>query len=245
MTNPLKGFFYIFTGLTLIFRADVRRYAFWPFIINVVVVVLLVWYAVEQFDVWLSWLLSFLPGWLDWLRYILSPLLALSILLLLFFSFSMIASLVSAPFNGPLSLAVERSLGASKATEEDTDTLVRSSIKAVASELSKISYFLIRAIPIWIMLIIPGVNVIASFVWLIFSAWVLCIEFADYPMANHGLEFKAQRQRLQQARFQSLGFGFGVNVFAMIPVLNFLLVPAAIAGASKMWVDNLSNSKKQ
>jgi len=243
MTNPFKGFFYIFSGLALIFRPDVRRYALWPIVINIVVVVSLVSFAFTQFDGWMEWMLSFLPGWLEWLRYILWPLLALSVLLVVFFSFSMIASLVAAPFNGPLSLAVERSLGVTHSTEGDSQTLVRSAMEAIGSELNKIAYFLIRAIPLWILLLVPFVNVVASVAWVIFSAWVLCIEFSDYPMANHGLAFKAQRKKLEQARFQSLGFGFGVNLLAMIPVLNFLLVPAAVAGASKMWVESQAGNK--
>ena len=50
----------------------------------------------------INWLLSPLPGWLDWLRYILWPLFAVAAVLVTFFTFSLVANLVASPFNGLL-----------------------------------------------------------------------------------------------------------------------------------------------
>jgi len=92
------------------------------------------------------------------------------------------------------------------------------------------------SVPFLLLFLIPGINLIAPFTWLAFSAWMLAVEYADYPMGNHGLRSDEQKQRLGNKRLLSLGFGGAVTVATMIPVVNFLVMPAAVAGATAMWV---------
>ena len=70
------------------------------------------------------------------------------------------------------------------------------------------------------------------------------MEYADYPMGNHELDFKSQLAYLKRRRMLSLGFGATVTMALLVPLLNFLVMPAAVAGASKMWVEELSASRK-
>ena len=65
---------------------------------------------------------------------------------------------------------------------------------------------------------------------------------ADYPMANNNLDFKAQHARLKASRLTSLGFGGGTTLLMMVPVLNFLAMPAAVAGATVYWHEHLQKS---
>ena len=37
----------------------------------------------------------------------------------------------------------------------------------------------------------------------------------------------------------SLGFGAAVTAAMMVPVLNFLVMPAAVAGATLLWLDHM------
>jgi len=63
----------------------------------------------------------------------------------------------------------------------------------------------------------------------------LSLEYMDYPMGNHGLDFKAQLKALRRVRLNALSFGGGLTLLMMIPVLNFAAMPAAVAGATAMW----------
>ena len=92
---------------------------------------------------------------------------------------------------------------------------------------------------------IPGINLAAPFLWFMFSAWMLSLEYLDYPMGNHGLLFSDQRPIINQRRFMSLGFGGAVNVAVMIPVANFIIMPAAVAGATALWVEQLRQIENQ
>ena len=65
------------------------------------------------------------------------------------------------------------------------------------------------------------------------------LEYIDYPMGNHGKFFKDAKRVLQQRRTVALGFGFVVAVFSIIPVINLVIMPIAVAGATALYVEHL------
>ena len=238
MSSLVKGFYCFISGIGLMFRPGIFRYAMWPLIINIIIFTLVGIVAYYQFEGLLEWMLSYLPGWLEWLRYLLWPIFALALAFIFFFTFSLLANLVASPFNAPLAHAVEQRLGKVSDTTGSSTPFVRSVLKSVASELRKMLYILLRAIPLLLLFVIPVVNIAAPFLWIMFSAWMLTMEYADYPMGNHELDFKSQLKWLKKRRFLSLGFGATVTLALLVPVLNFLVMPAAVAGATKMWVED-------
>jgi CysZ protein len=68
---------------------------------------------------------------------------------------------------------------------------------------------------------------------------MLTIEYADYPMGNNGLKFREIRARLRRRRLLGLGFGAATAGLTMVPVLNFIAMPSAVAGATALWVREL------
>lgn len=97
-------------------------------------------------------------------------------------------------------------------------------------------YFALRAVPLLILLLVPAINVVASLLWVLFSAWMMAVQYIDYPMANHGLFFKEQRARLRKRPLLAWSFGGLVMLCTMIPLVNFFVMPAAVAGATLVWV---------
>lgn len=233
--NPATGFNHLLQGLGMLTRPGLRRYLLVPLAINIVVFLIIGWIGYSQFD---SLLNAFLPedGWLSFLRWLLWPLFALSVLLVTFYTFTAVANLIAAPFNSLLSARVEEILTGSRPVESP-QSISATIVPAIRSELRKLAYFLIRALPLLLLFVIPVVNVAAPFLWLLFSAWFLTIEYADYPMGNHGLDFRSQHERLKKARLSALGFGGGVTLMMMVPVLNFAAMPAAVVGATRLWCE--------
>ncbi|CAH9018176.1 sulfate transporter CysZ [Candidatus Nitrosacidococcus sp. I8] len=231
----------ILQGLHLIHRPGLRRYVYIPFTINLVFFGLFVWLGVTYFSDLMN---SFLPqeSWITWLHWLLWPLFAIAIGLFFFFSFSMSTNLIGAPFNSLLAKAVEQQLTHTPVDELATpwQGLAKEGFQAIKSEINKIGYFLSRAIPFLILFLIPGINIIAPFLWFGFNGWMLALEYLDYPMGNHGIFFTEQRDRLRQ--FRGLGLGFGVSVVLMnsIPLINFLAMPTAVASATLLWVRYLN-----
>ena len=109
--------------------------------------------------------------------------------------------------------------------------------------MGKIVYFLTRAVPLLILFLVPGLNILVSVGWVLFGFWFLAIEYADYPMGNHGVRPREQRRQLRSRRLKSLLFGAGVTVMMLIPILQFAAMPAAVAGATRLWVDDLSGNR--
>jgi CysZ protein len=96
-----------------------------------------------------------------------------------------------------------------------------------------------------VLFLIPVLYPVAPFLWLAFGAWMLALEYADYPMGNHGLRFPEQRRRLREQRLTSLGFGATALLLTMIPVVNFVAMPAAVAGATALWVQRFKRPDTQ
>ena len=56
-------------------------------------------------------------------------------------------------------------------------------------------------------------------------------------MDNNQISFAQMRKLLGQKRLSALSFGTVTMLFTMVPVLNFLAMPAAVAGATLFWVE--------
>ncbi|MCU7919393.1 MAG: sulfate transporter CysZ [Candidatus Thiodiazotropha sp. (ex Epidulcina cf. delphinae)] len=238
--NPLAGAGYLMRGLGLITRPGLRPFVLIPLVVNILVFSLLIWLGIAQFEQLMDRFLPDEESWLAWLRWLLWPLFAIALLLVIFYTFTVIANLIAAPFNGLLAEKVERYLGGELSKQPTgVKQLVKDVLPSLLSELRKIGYFLLRAIPLLILFLIPVLNIAAPFLWMAFSAWFLALEYGDYPMANHNLAFQEQHRRLKQARLASLGFGGGLTLMMMVPILNFVAMPAAVAGATLLWHERL------
>ena len=236
--NPVLGAMYFLRGLALITKPEIRRFVVIPLLVNVTLFAGLIVFGAGQLETMLA---AMLPDWLDWLTWLLVPLFVLAALAILFFAFNMVGNLIAAPFNGLLAEAVEKHLrGREVAETTDWSMLLRDLSRTLSSELRKLAYIAVRALPVLALFLIPLVNTAAPVLWLLLSSWLLVLSYADYPMANHGLSFPEQRARLSEHRYLALGFGGAVMIALAIPVLNFIVIPCAVAGATAMWVEHLS-----
>lgn len=243
MQDFLKGFNAMLEGLRLIRQPGLRRFVAVPLLVNTALFTALIFAAVSGFEWLLDYLLGALPEWLHWLQYLLWPLFAVSVLLILAYSFTLLANLIAAPFNGVLAEAVEKHLtGQPLEQTGDWHALLADIPPSLASEVQKLGYFALRAMPLLLLFLIPGINLMAPLLWTLFSAWMLALEYADYPLDNHGLKFRDQRPRLRGRPLLTLGFGLTVLGLMLIPVVNFLAMPAAVAGATVLWVRELSQA---
>jgi len=238
--NPLDGAGYLMRGLGLIAKPGIRPFVLIPLAINILIFSLLIWLGLDQFETLMDRFLPAQDSWLAWLRWLLWPLFAIAIVLVIFYTFTVFANLIAAPFNGLLAEKVERHLGGELPQQPGgIKQMMRDVLPSLLSELRKMGYFLLRAIPLLILFLIPGLNLAAPFLWMAFSAWFMAVEYGDFPMANHGLKFKQQHQRLKQSRLTALAFGGSLTLMMMIPVLNFFAMPAAVAGATVFWHERL------
>lgn len=237
MNDFVTGFKYVFSGFKLILQPGVRVYVLIPFLINTLLFATAIVYGSAMLSDFID---SWSSGWWEWLQWILWPLFVIIALTVVFFCFSILANLIAAPFNGFLAEAVENKLtNVPLSINSGMAAIPGEIIKALKSESRKLLYFAIRAIPLLLLFIVPLAQIAAPFLWLLFGSWMLALEYIDYPMGNHGIVFPEQRKIMISNKRQTFGLGLGIMLLTFLPVINFIAMPVAVAGATKMWVDKL------
>jgi len=222
--NPVLAVGYLFKGMKLLASAELRKYILIPVLINVVLygiaLTLGYYYVTDLID-------HFIPGWLQWLSWILWPLFFISFFIAGFFTFTVLANLLAAPFYGKLSAKTLAII-----TGQTSASAEQPLPKVMFAELKRAGYLASRALPLLVLSIIPGINVIAPFLWALFGAWGMALEYMAYPLENAGVLFTEQKQLVKSVRLGALSFG-GVAVMGLIiPVVNIIIAPAAVIGAT-------------
>jgi len=231
MISYLKGAVDCLAGFRLILGSEIRRFVIMPLLINIALFSAAIYFFTKQIDIWVEQLL---PHWLSFLEFLLWPLFAVTIFLIVFYSFTLLANLIAAPFNSLLAARVEAKLSGRAVEEINTDAFWKIVIRSIGAELIKLLYFIKWLIPLLILTIVPGVNIVAPIAWFVFAAWTYSLEYTDYTLANHGQLFYEVREYNRQNRMRALGFGSVVFVLTSVPFLNFLAMPVAVCGATRL-----------
>ncbi|MDH5730006.1 MAG: sulfate transporter CysZ [Gammaproteobacteria bacterium] len=243
--NPFTGAAYFFRGLKMLGHPALRKFVVIPLVLNIGFFALLTYFAYGAVNEFVTYMMDSLPSWLQWLEIILMVLFVGVILIFVYFTFSIFANLFAAPFNSVLAEATEELLIGGSITETSVSDSFTQIIPAIKDEIGKLTYTLTRSIPFLVLFFIPGVNFIASIAWFFMSAWILALEYNDYPMGNNNKLFVEQRNIASQRRWLNLGFGSAISVLTMIPFVNFLVIPSAVVGATIMYVENFQDENLQ
>lgn len=238
MNDLVRGFSYFWQGAALLRTPRLRRYVALPLIINILLFALALSMTGWWFDQTVEQWIAALPSWLHWLEWVLWIVFGALAVVVLFFTFTLVANLLSSPFNGSLAGAVQR-YSDNLADPPGDDTSI---VAGLRMELSKLVYMASRALVLLLVLLIPGLNVFAPVVWFVYGSWLLALQYVDYPLVNNRSDFRQARPLLRQHRLLLLGFGMGALVATLVPILNFIAMPAGVAGATLLWVGRLRGS---
>jgi CysZ protein len=222
-------------ALSLLNKPGVRVYVIVPLMINFLLFGALIWYGYSQFNLLVEWLMSFVPAFLEFIEWLIWIFFGVLAAITVFFSFTPIANIVAAPFNALMSEKIEIEL-TGKAVSSNI-SFARMAIDAIGSQLRKLVYIMFWALGLFLVTLIPVVNLVAPVLWIVFGSWLLSLEYFDYPMGNHDLVFAEQKKRLGERRGIALGFGGAVMIMTSIPIINFFAMPVAVAGATLLWVE--------
>jgi CysZ protein len=233
-TDFLRGLNYVWSGLRRLNSPGLRPFVLLPVALNLIIFASGIGLAIHLFDGTLEWLSGFLPSWLQWLEWIIWPLFVISLLLLGFYTFALLATLIGLPFYGLLS---EKTTLVLQLGQTANISLGDSVLYAFKNEPKKLSYTLSRSLICLPLFLIPGVNLFAPAIWFLVVAWTLALEYLAFPAENQGIAFTETRRLAAQHRWLILGFGVGINIGLFIPIANFVILPAAVVGATQLWRD--------
>jgi len=254
--ESFHGAQYLNKGFHLVWKPGIKQYVFIPLVINFALLGIATIYAFNLISEWYislpqwlaehtsseHWYISWPAEALDWLvnslDWLLWPLIVAAVFISVFFIFAFVANWIAAPFNGLLSEAVEKHLSGENYQEIDFNwaTFIKDIPRLIAREWKKLAYYLPRALVCLILLFTP-ISPLVPLIWFLFNGWMSAIQYIDYPEDNHRRSFRHTLENLKQSRSGPFGFGLMVMLFTMIPVVNILVMPVAVAGATNLWYD--------
>lgn len=245
VTTPLmnfaKGFWYPFNSFSFV-RKHPRLYPFiiLPFMINVMSFCLVIYFA---FDFYREQVMARLPQGEAWywliLNYFLVLLAIMVIMVLVFFTFAAVGSLLASPFNDLLSEKTELLLGGLPA--EGPFALLpflRTSAVTLLTEAKKIGLFLLGMALLLLLQLLPVFGTvlypILSVAWTVFF---LVMEYTGYVFSRRGLGLSAQRRIVYRNSALMMGFGLGLFCLLAIPFVQFFCIPLGVVGAVRLLAD--------
>lgn len=233
-SQVLSGFHYFLHGWQLLRQRQFLPFVLFPILINVVLMIGLVWVFFANVSDWLNLLL---PSWLEWLSAVLVPLIFILLLMGFYFAFTTLANFIAAPFNALLAEKVELHLTGEKLDEMSLGQILKDVPRMLKREWQKMMYSIPRLLAIFLLGFVPLLGqTIVPVIAFIFSAWLVAIQYCDYPFDNHKITFSRMRNALAQNKVMNYSFGTFVTLFTMIPFVNLVVMPVAVCGATAMWV---------
>ncbi len=231
-----KGFEYFLSGFSLISQKGLKRFVLIPLLINLVLFGSSLFFIIGWIEQGVNYLNGYLPDFLSWLEFIIWPIALLLVLFIYSMVFTVITNFIAAPFNGLLSEKVELYLTGQRVNDDGLADLLKDVPRMLGRELAKLMYYLPKALLFLILLLF--IPVFGQVMWFLFSAWMFAVQYIDYPFDNHKIPFAEARQHLKQKQGLSYGFGSAVLIFSMVPIVNLIVMPVAVCGATRLFVEN-------
>lgn len=239
--DPLYGAGCLVRGGKLLSHPRLRRFIIVPLLVNILIFGSLIGWGLSHIVDWVNGWMDWLPGWLGFLEWILWPLIGIAIALVTGYAFTAVALLIASPFNALLAEKAEELItGRPVAGLEGLGAALMGVPRGILREIAKLIYYLPMALFVLVLSLVPALNAIAPLLWFLLGAWMMSLQFVDYPMDNHRHSFRDVRVAVAGRRLSSLGFGGLVAACASVPLLNFFVVPAAVVGATILYVEELA-----
>ena len=233
MKNHILASEYFFRGLKMLKHPKIRLFVIVPLIINILLMFSFLFAGIHYAKELIAELISFLPAWLAWLSWLLWLVFSISFLLFFIYAFTIISNIISAPFNALLSekVAILQGHNPPSAKMTLTDTL-QDVPRSVGRACRSLFYFIPRALVCLILLFIPLVQIIVPVLWFLLNAWMMSVQYMDYPMDNNKVSFSKMLKLLNQKRTEYFSLGSCILLATMIPIVNLIVMPAAVIAAT-------------
>jgi CysZ protein len=240
VANFSQGFLYPFrAGKFIKGQPVLLKYIIVPFLINVVVLSLAVYWGLSFFN---SIVVHYIPQGDAWywmiLSYFLWTVAVLMTMVLVFFGFTVTGAIISSPFNDILSEKTEELLTGMHNEEPFVfKVFLKDAMHTVTDESKKILVFVVLMVFLLPLNLIPGGALPYSILSVLLTVFFLAVEYTGYVFYRKHMTFKDQRHFIFSQKFLMLGFGTGVMGVLAVPFLQFFCIPLGVVGATQLWHD--------
>ena len=238
--NIVGGIGYLVDGAKMLGHPALRLFVVVPLVVNIIIFGTLISYGFSFVAQYMDRWTAALPDWLSFIEWILGPLIWLTFSLISGYLFTAVALIIASPFNGLLAEKAEELVtGQPVSGPEGLAGALMLVPRGIVRELAKLMYYVPMALFVLLITFIPVLNALSPLLWFLLGAWMMSIQFVDYPVDNHQLAFADVKEAVRSRRLSSMGFGGAVALCTGIPIVNFFVVPAAVVGATLLWCKEL------
>ncbi len=151
--------------------------------------------------------------------------------LILIITFTAVGLVIAGPFLEVISQKVDEiRLGRDPSPES---SMVADIVKSLLGQIKKIIFFfLIQGLCLLVYLIPVFGQIGGAAVQLVVSFFFLAWEFWDFPMDRRKMTFAEKKKFLSDYKYTAVAFGAVCFVYILVPLLNFVMMPMSVAGAT-------------
>lgn len=240
--SAIQGFFYPYKGLKFIF-SNPRLISFVaiPVVINALLYSLLIWYTQSKISGWIDSIIPTGDAWY-WaiLSYVVIIIVGAIMLVMVFYTFTLVGNFILAPFNEIISERVELIYSGAGLAEQSFSLgdFFSDMIRSYKAEGGRLLLYLGGFLLLLLFNLLPGVGtVIYGVVATVYSLFFLCWEFLDYPMERWRLTFRLKRSFAFKNLIVFIFFGAGSACLLIIPFINLAAIPVCVVGATLLFCD--------
>lgn len=249
LSAPRRGVTGYFRGLGFVFRGAKRVYIeepglarYWivPILVTSVALIgslaLLVAYHGELTN--LVWSAPTGDDWLSWLgrgaHWLLDALLTLVLALVALVGTMLVGSVVAAPFNARLGEVLDERVTGYPAPPF---ALARVVMDVVRTLVIEIVFFVVNTILFVASLAAPPIAPVLGVIGLILAGYYFAIGYLEIPQVARDRSLGDRWAFFKAHPMAILGYGTGVGLFLLVPIVNLLFMPAAVAGGVLLYAE--------
>lgn len=234
MKSFWQGTFYLLQGIRHLFTKGLKRFIILPLVLNLFMFVALFYLSNHYLLPYSYHYLNQLPSWLSFLSTLFFIIFIIGFLLMFLSLFTVIFNVIAAPLNGLLAEKTQNLLYESGVPIVPFHKMV---LRSLRRQMEFLGYFLPRFVAVGILFFVPLLQPVYPLIWFIFNAWILSIQYQDFAMDNNLVGFKKMRQEIAHYKMRSLGLGCSINLANFIPVINILVMPAAVIASTILYCE--------
>ncbi|OHD64558.1 MAG: hypothetical protein A2176_08490 [Spirochaetes bacterium RBG_13_51_14] len=175
------------------------------------------------------------------LETVLAPLLVLVISIIVVLLYSIIGSVITAPFNDVLSQRVEESLtGERREDEFGIFGIVKDILRIIRNTVKLLGIIVLINMLLLFLNLIPAVGSVMYVVLGFLSAsFFFGFQFFDFPLERRRFEFRDKLSVTWHFKRMVAGVGASFFIMTFIPLVGFLGMNIATVAAAKLFIDHI------
>ncbi len=240
--SAVKGFTSVFMSIRLVKEnKSLIKYFIIPFLINIVVLTSIFYLSYTHLEPWLTGMFAGDAWYLKFLRFIAGPVIFAMLALITILLYSVVGSIITAPFNDILSLKAEEIIWGADFSEDFSLPAFLSDMKRIAMNIVKLFCLLaIVNILLFAVNLVPAAgSVIYSALNFISTAFFLGFQFFDFPLERRRFNFSEKLKIAFKFKFSVTGVGMAFFLISLVPILGYLGLNLAVIGATTVFIEDI------